>query len=59
MVGVLEGVPPSTELRVILQRPIKVWESAVLAGLPLHRHQFGMHGSQDVDRALIHVPLRA
>ena len=59
MVGVLEGVPPSTELGVVLQCPIKVWESAVLAGLSLHCHQFGVHGSQDVDRALIHVPLRA
>ncbi len=57
MVGVLEGVPPSTELGVVFQRPVKVWVPAVLAGLPLHRHQLGMHGPQDVDRALVHVPL--
>ncbi len=58
MVEVLEGVPPSTELRVLFKRPVEIRLSAVFAGLPLHRHQLGVHGPQDIDCALIHVPLR-
>ncbi len=58
VVEVLEGVPPSTELRVLFERPVKVRVSAVLAGLTLQSHQLGMHGLQDIDCTLIHVPLR-
>ena len=58
MLEVLEGVPPFTELRVLFKRPVKIRVSAVFAGLPLHRHQLGVHGPQDIDRALIHIPLR-
>jgi hypothetical protein len=58
VVEVLEGVPPSTELRLLFERPVKIRVSAVLTSLPLHRHQLGMHGPQDIDCARIHVPLR-
>ncbi len=58
MVEVLEGVPPSTELWVLFERPVKVRVAAVLARLTLQSHQLGVHRSQDIDRALIHVPLR-
>jgi hypothetical protein len=42
VVEVLEGVPPPTELRVLFERPVKIRVSAVLASLPLHRHQLGV-----------------
>ncbi len=58
MVEVLEGVPPSTELWVLFERPVKVRVTAVLARLTLQSHQLGMHRPQDVNRALVHVPLR-
>ena len=58
MVEVLEGVPPPTELRVVFKRPVKVRVPPVLARLTLQSHQLGVHGPQDVDRALVHVPLR-
>ncbi len=35
MVQVLKGVPPPAELGVLLERPIEVWVSAILACLTL------------------------
>ncbi len=58
MIQILEGVPPPAELGVLLERPIEVGVSAVLACLTLHGHELSMHGPQDVNRALIYVPLR-
>ncbi len=58
MVEVLEGMPPPAELGVFLERPVKVRIPAVLACLSLQGHQLGVHGSQDIDRALVHIPLR-
>jgi hypothetical protein len=48
VVQVLEGVPPPAELGVLLEHPVKVGVSAVLARLTLHCHELGMHGPQDV-----------
>ena len=58
MVEVLEGMPPPAELGVFLERPVKVWIPAVLACLTLQGHQLRVHGPQDIDRALVYVPLR-
>ncbi len=58
MVEVLKGVPPPAELRVLLERPVEVRVPAILARLTLQSHHLGMHGPQDVNRALVHVPLR-
>ncbi len=57
MIKVLESMPPPAELGVLFERSIKVRESTILACLTLHGHEFGVHGSQDVDRTLIHIPL--
>ncbi len=58
MVEVLEGVPPSAELWVLFERPVEVRVTAILARLTLQSHQLSVHRPQDVDCALIHVPLR-
>ncbi len=58
MVEILEGVPTSAELGVLLECPVEIRVPTVLARLTLQGHQLGVHGPQDIDRALVHVPLR-
>jgi hypothetical protein len=53
VVQILKGVPPPVEFGVLLKRPIEVWVPAILACLTLQGHELGMHGPQDVDRALV------
>jgi hypothetical protein len=58
VIEVLECVPSPAELKILLEGPIEVGVATVLACLTLHGHEFGVHGPQDVDRALVHIPLR-